>query len=104
MYAIVEIGGHQFKVSKDDVLFVNKLAKEADEKFDIARVLMVNDGNGNISVGKPVVEGATIQATVLDQVKADKVIVFKKKRRKGYRTKNGHRQPLTKIKIDAINL
>lgn len=104
MYAIVEIGGHQFKVSKDDVLFVNKLAKGADEKFDIARVLMVNDGNGKISVGKPVVEGATVQATVLDQVKADKVIVFKKKRRKGYRTKNGHRQPLTKIKIDAINL
>lgn len=104
MYAIVEIGGHQYKVAQNDVVFVNKLAQKADEKIDIDRILMVNDGKGKVTVGKPVVDGAKVQATVLEQVKADKVIVFKKKRRKGYQKKNGHRQHMTKIQINKVSL
>jgi large subunit ribosomal protein L21 len=101
MYAIVEIGGHQYRVSKDDVLFVDK--QNSDKKsltFD--KVLLVKDDKGAVSVGTPTVEGYTVSATLLEDVKADKIIVFKKKRRKGYRVKNGHRQQLSQIKIDKI--
>lgn len=104
MYAIVEISGHQYKVTTNDVVFVHKLAVTADEKVDFDRVLLVNDGNGNIQVGTPVVEGAKISATVLDQVKADKILVYKKKRRKGYEKRRGHRQQLTKLQINSISL
>jgi large subunit ribosomal protein L21 len=104
MYAIVEISGHQYKVAKNDVVFVHKLAKNADEKFDIDRVLLVADDKGTVNVGTPVVEGAKVSATVLAQVKADKILVYKKKRRKGYEKRRGHRQQLTKLKIESISL
>jgi len=101
MYAIVEIAGKQYKVSKDDTLYVPRHKAEADDKLTFDRVLLVNDGK-KVSVGTPTVDGMTVKATVLDQVKADKVLVFKKKRRKRYKVKNGHRQPYTQIRIDAI--
>ncbi|KPP97042.1 MAG: LSU ribosomal protein L21 RplU [Bacteroidetes bacterium HLUCCA01] len=100
MYAIVEIGGHQYKVSKDQVLFVDK-QNTADGKLSIDRVLLVA-GEKGIQVGTPVVEGAKVEATVLELVKADKIIIFKKKRRKGYQKKTGHRQKLSQIRIDNI--
>ncbi|HLR90766.1 MAG TPA: 50S ribosomal protein L21 [Balneolaceae bacterium] len=102
MYAVVKIGGHQYKVKEDQTLFVNRLNTE-DEKITLEDVLLVKDSKGNVSIGKPVVEGAKVEATIVDHLKADKVIVFKKKRRKGYRVKNGHRQPITQIKIDKIS-
>jgi large subunit ribosomal protein L21 len=100
MYAVVEIGGHQYKVTKDQVLFVDK-QNVADNKLSIDRVFLVANDK-NIKVGTPVVEGAKVEATVLDTVKADKLIVFKKKRRKGYQKKTGHRQKLSQIRIDTI--
>jgi large subunit ribosomal protein L21 len=103
MYAVVEIGGHQYRVSEGDVLFVDKQSDEVDQKLTFDRVLLTNDGNGNVKIGKPVVEGVTIEATLLDNVKSDKVIVFKKKRRKGYRVKRGHRQPMSQIEINKIS-
>ena len=101
MYAIVEIGGQQFKIQKDQKLFVNLLEEEAGSDLEFARVLLLADGE-NIQVGTPLVEGAKVKAKVLAQVKADKVLVFKKKRRKGYQKLNGHRQPLTQIQIEEI--
>ncbi|MEM6286907.1 MAG: 50S ribosomal protein L21, partial [Bacteroidota bacterium] len=92
MYAIVEIGGKQFKVAKDDRLYVPRLQAEVGDAVTFDRVLLVS-GDDGVSVGTPTVEGASVTATVLDHVKGDKIIVFKKKRRKGYRVKNGHRQP-----------
>ncbi|MFH5883208.1 50S ribosomal protein L21 [Halalkalibaculum sp. DA3122] len=103
MYAVVEIGGHQYKVSEGDVLFVDKQADESGGTLTFDRVLLINDGNGKVDVGQPVVEGASIEATLLDNVKSDKVIVFKKKRRKGYRVKRGHRQPMSQIEINKID-
>lgn len=102
MYAVVEIGGHQYKVSEGDVLFVDK-QKTQDQEITLDRVLLVND-EGNVTVGTPVVEGAAVEAKLLDEVKADKVIVFKKKRRKGYRVKRGHRQQMSQIKIEEISI
>ncbi|MCH8496760.1 MAG: 50S ribosomal protein L21 [Balneolales bacterium] len=102
MYAIVEIGGHQYKVSKDQVLFVDKQNVD-DDKLSLERVLLVSDDKG-IKVGTPVVEGAKVEATILETVKADKLIVFKKKRRKGYQKKTGHRQKLSQIRIDNITV
>ncbi|MFP8489154.1 50S ribosomal protein L21 [Gracilimonas sp. Q87] len=101
MYAIVEIGGHQYKVAENDVLFVDKQNAE-DEKLTFDKVLLIKDDNGTVNVGTPVVEGAEISATILDTVKADKVLVFKKKRRKGYQKLNGHRQVMSQIKIESI--
>ena len=101
MYAIVEIGGQQFKVEKDSELFVNKLDGEAGSKIKFDRVLLTED-NGKVAVGTPVVKGSSVNATILEHVKGDTVIVFKKKRRKGYKKKNGHRQQMTRIKIDKI--
>jgi large subunit ribosomal protein L21 len=101
MYAIVEIGGQQFKVQKDQKLFVNLMEEAEGSDFDIERVLLLADGE-NIRVGQPLVEGARVKAKVLANVKADKVLVFKKKRRKGYQKLNGHRQPLTQIQIEEI--
>lgn len=103
MYAVVEIGGHQYRVSEGDVLFVDKQKDDIDQKVTFDRVLLVNNGNDNVSVGKPAIEGATVEATVLDHVKSDKVIVFKKKRRKGYQVKRGHRQPMSQIEINSIS-
>lgn len=102
MYAVVKIGGHQYKVKEDQTLFVNRLNSD-DDKITLEDVLLVKDSKGNVKVGQPVVEGAKVEATIVDHLKADKVIVFKKKRRKGYRVKNGHRQPITQLKIDKIS-
>lgn len=102
MYAIVEIGGHQYKVAENDTLFVDKQNVEGN-KLSFDRVLLVKEDNG-VKIGSPVVEGAEITATLLDTVKADKVLVFKKKRRKGYQKLNGHRQVMSQIQIDSITL
>jgi len=102
MYAIVKIGGHQYKVAEDQTLFVNRLP-EAEGKVTFEDVLLVKDGKGNLKIGQPTVEGAKVEASIVDHLKSDKVIVFKKKRRKGYRVKNGHRQHITQIKIDKIS-
>jgi len=103
MYAVVVIGGRQYRVSENDTLFVDRLSGE-EGKVTFEDVLLYNDGTGTIKVGTPNVEGANVEATILDnEVKADKVIVFKKKRRKGYKVKRGHRQPLSQIKIETIN-
>lgn len=102
MYAIVKIGGHQYKVAEDQTIFVNRLSAE-DEKVTFEDVLLVKDAKGNVKVGKPLVKGAKVEATIVDHLKSDKVIVFKKKRRKGYRVKNGHRQPITQIQIKKIS-
>ena len=101
MYAIVEIAGHQFKVEKDQKVFVNRLATEEGKKVSFDNVLLIGDGN-NVTVGAPAIGGAQVGAKVLKHLKGDKVIVFKKKRRKGYRVKNGHRQALTEIQIESI--
>ncbi len=101
MYAIVEIAGQQFKVAKDQKVFVNRLSTEEGKKVDFDKVLLVGDGD-NITLGAPAIDGALIGAKVLRHLKGDKVIVFKKKRRKGYRKKNGHRQSLTEIVIESI--
>lgn len=102
MYAIVEIGGHQYKVAEQDVLFVDKQTG-TDGKLTFDKVLLVKDDSG-VKVGTPVVEGAEISATILDTVKADKVLVFKKKRRKGYQKLNGHRQVMSQIQIEGITV
>ena len=101
MYAIVEIAGHQFKVEKDQKVFVNRLATEEGKKVDFDNVLLIGDGS-NVTLGAPAIDGAQVSAKVLKHLKGDKVIVFKKKRRKGYRVKNGHRQALTEIVIESI--
>lgn len=103
MYAVVKIGGHQYRVSEGDVLFVDKQSEEPGKTLTFDHVLLINDGNGGVTVGKPTVDGASVEAELLDNVKADKVIVFKKKRRKGYQVKNGHRQPMSQIEIGSIS-
>ncbi|GAA4949954.1 hypothetical protein GCM10023314_24150 [Algibacter agarivorans] len=101
MYAIVEIAGHQFKVEKDQRVFVNRLQTEEGKKVSFDNVLLLGDGD-KVTVGAPAIDGAQVSAKVLKHLKGDKVIVFKKKRRKGYRVKNGHRQSLTEIVIESI--
>jgi len=101
MYAIVEIAGHQFKVEKDQKVFVNRLATEEGKKVDFDSVLLIADGD-NVTLGAPAIGGAQVSAKVLKHLQGDKVIVFKKKRRKGYRVKNGHRQALSEIIIESI--
>jgi len=101
MYAIVEIAGHQYKVQKDQQIFVNRLQDAEGAKIQFDRVLLIDD-NGKVTVGAPAIDGAAISASVLKHLKGDKVIVFKKKRRKGYQKKNGFRAYLSEIKIDAI--
>ncbi|NLN24200.1 MAG: 50S ribosomal protein L21 [Bacteroidetes bacterium] len=103
MFAIVEIAGQQFKVAKDQKIFVHRLPEEEGASVSFDNVLLVND-DSNILVGAPAIEGALVSAKVLKHLKGDKVIVFKKKRRKGYRVKNGHRQLLSQIVIEGINL
>ena len=101
MYAVVEIAGQQFKVQKDQKIFVHRLAAEAGANVEFDKVLLVDNG-GKISLGAPAINGAKVTATVNEHVKGDKVIVFRKKRRKGYRKKNGHRQSFTSITISDI--
>ena len=102
MYAIVDIAGQQFKVEAGSEIFVNRLASKKDESVEFNKVLLI-DNEETVKVGAPYVEGAVVKATVLeDDTKAKKVLVFKKIRRKGYQKLNGHRQKLTKIRIDSI--
>jgi len=101
MYAIVEIAGQQFKVAKDQKVFVHRLATEEGKKVSFDNVLLISDDN-KVTIGAPAIGGAQVGAKVLRHLKGDKVIVFKKKRRKGYRVKNGHRQALSEIVIESI--
>ncbi|MGI9548117.1 MAG: 50S ribosomal protein L21 [Flavobacteriaceae bacterium] len=101
MYAIVEIAGQQFKVAKDQKVFVHRLQEDEGKKVTFHDVLLLEDGK-NITVGAPAIDGASVEAKVVKHLKGDKVIVFKKKRRKGYRKKNGHRQYLTELVIEGI--
>ena len=102
MYAIVEIAGQQFKVKKDQKVFVNRLQQEEGSNISFDHVLLLDDGK--VTIGAPVIEGAEVTAKILKHLKGDKVIVFKKKRRKGYKKKNGHRQNFTKVLIENISL
>ncbi len=102
MYAIVNIQGQQMKVEPEQEIFVHRLPQDEGKKVEFTEVLLVDD-KGLTSVGSPKIEGAVVKATVLSHLKGDKVIVFKKKRRKGYRVKNGHRQLFSKIRIDLIS-
>ena len=101
MYAIVEIAGQQFKVQKDQKIFVHRLDAEAGSKVEFDRVLLVDNG-GKVNIGAPAIAGAKVSAEVIDHVKGDTVIVFRKKRRKGYVKRNGHRQSFTRISITDI--
>lgn len=101
MYAIVEIAGQQFKVQKDKKVFVHRLEAAEGETLEFNKVLLL-DNEGDIKVGTPVVEGAKVTAKVLEHTKGEKVLVFKKKRRKGYQKLNGHRQYFTQVKIEEI--
>jgi len=101
MYAIVEIAGLQYKVEKDQRLYVNRLNVEEGKKVKFDRVLLIEE-NGDVKVGAPVIDGALVEATVNGEVKGDKVLIFKKKRRKGYQKMNGHRQMFTSITINKI--
>ncbi|MBC7655519.1 MAG: 50S ribosomal protein L21 [Oligoflexus sp.] len=103
MYAIVSIAGQQFKVAKDQYLFVHRLQGEEGASIEFDNVLLV-ENEGEISVGAPTVKGAKISAKILSHLKGEKVIIFHKKRRKGYKKKNGHRQSFTKIQIDSISI
>ena len=102
MYAIVDIAGQQFKVEKDQQIFVHRLEATEGSKINFDKVLLTDD-SGKVNVGAPVIKGAQITAKVIEHLKGDKVIVFKKKRRKGYKVKNGHRQYLTKLEILKID-
>jgi len=101
MYAIVEIAGQQFKVAKDQKLFVHRLQDKEGSKVSFDKVYLLDDGK-KVTVGAPAISGAAVEAKVVGHLKGDKVIVFKKKRRKGYRVKNGHRQSLTELMIEKI--
>jgi large subunit ribosomal protein L21 len=101
MYAIVNIGGAQFKVVQNQYLYAPKIEGQAGSSVTFDQVLLVQDGD-KVEVGTPVVKGVTVTGKILEHVKGDKVIVFKKKRRKGYAVKNGHRQQFTKVQIEKI--
>ena len=102
MYAIVDIAGQQFKIEKAQQIFVNRLDAKEGSQVDFDKVLLV-DNSGKVNVGAPVIKGAKVTAKVIEHLKGDKVVVFKKKRRKGYKVKNSHRQYLTKLEILKIN-
>ncbi|MEM1410076.1 MAG: 50S ribosomal protein L21 [Pseudomonadota bacterium] len=100
-YAVIQTGGKQFRVAVGDVINVEKLDGNAGDKVMLDRVLML--GGDNVKVGAPLIEGATVQAEIVEQTRAPKIIVFKKRRRQNYRRKKGHRQQLTTLKINEIN-
>jgi large subunit ribosomal protein L21 len=102
MYAIVEIAGQQFKVEQGRKIYVHRLQAKEGDKVEFDQVLLV-ENNGKVSVGSPVISGAKVNATVVSHLKGEKVIVFKKKRRKGYQKWNGHRQQFSQIMIDGIS-
>jgi large subunit ribosomal protein L21 len=101
MYAIIDFNGSQYKIEKNSKLYVNRLETPEGESIEIGKILLI-DNDGDVQVGTPTVEGAKVTAKVIEHLKGDKVIVFKKKRRKGYKVKNGHRQYLTRIQIEEI--
>ena len=101
MYAIVEIAGQQFKVAKDQKVYVHRLKEDEGSKVTFNKVMLL-ESNGNVTIGAPAIEGAEVKAKILNHLKGNKVIVFKKKRRKGYKKKNGHRQYLSEIQIESI--
>ncbi len=101
MYAIVNIAGQQFKVQKDQSIIVNRLPGEDGKKLEFNDVVLVDD-NGKVKVGAPIIKGASVTAKIVNHLRGDKVIIFKKKRRKGFQKQSGHRQNLTKIVIDGI--
>jgi large subunit ribosomal protein L21 len=102
MYAIVKIAGKQFKVEKDKYIYTHRLANEVGASVELSDVYLV-DNNGKVQIGTPTVKGAKVTAKVLEHAQGDKVIVFKKKRRKGYKKTHGHRQDVTKLQIEAIS-
>jgi large subunit ribosomal protein L21 len=102
MYAIVEIAGQQFKVENGRKLYVHRLEAAEGDSVSFDKILLI-DNDGQVKIGTPTIEAATISAKILKHLKGDKVIVFKKKRRKGYAVKNGHRQQFTQIQIETIN-
>jgi large subunit ribosomal protein L21 len=101
MYAIVDIAGKQFKVTQDQYVYAPRMEGEAGTSVTLDKVLLIDNG-GTVSVGAPTIGGAKVSGKILDHVKGDKIIVFKKKRRKGYVKKNGHRQQFTKLLIESI--
>lgn len=101
MYAVIETGGKQYRVSEGDVVRVEKLGDDVGERVDISEVHLLSDGE-TVHVGRPLVDGAQVRATVVEQGRGRKVIAFKKRRRKGYRRKVGHRQAFTALRIDEI--
>jgi large subunit ribosomal protein L21 len=101
MFAVVRTGGKQYRVAKDDIISVEKLAGEPGETIEFAEVLMIGDG-AEVTTGTPLLMGASVAATVVEQKRAPKIIVFKKKRRKNYRRKKGHRQHQTVLRITGI--
>ena len=103
MYAIVDIAGKQYRAEKDKFIYTDKLAGNEGDKVEFAQILLVGN-NDKIQIGAPAIKGATITGTILSHVKGDKVIIFKKKRRKGYKKRNGHRQQYTKVMINTISL
>src|SRR5450759_1947547 len=102
MYAIVEIAGQQFKVEEGKKIFVHRLEVEEGNQIEFDKVLLIED-DGKITIGEPTIKDAVVEGKILDHMRGDKVIVFKKKRKKGYRIKNGHRQNFTQVEIVSIN-
>lgn len=102
MYAVIKTGGKQYRVAKDDIIEVELLDAEVGGSITLNEVLLIGSNDGNAKIGTPTISGASVKATVLNQKKDDKIIVFKKKRRQNYRRKNGHRQRLTVLKITGI--
>ena len=103
MIAVIQIGGEQLRVEKGKIFTIDRLGKKSGEKISFNNVLLIEKG-GSVQIGNPVIEKAVVSASILEHFKGEKVIVFKKKRRKGYKVKNGHRQYLTKIKIEDISI
>ncbi len=101
MYAIVDIAGQQYKVAKDQYVYAPKMDGEAGTAVSFDKVLLMDNGKG-VEVGSPLINGAKVSGKIMEHVKGDKVIIFKKKRRKGYAVKNGHRQQYTKVQIESI--
>ncbi len=104
MYAVIKTGGKQFKVSEGDFLKIEKLDAQAGDTITFEEILLVNDGNGNLQIGNPLLANAKVSARVIEQGRDKKIIVYKYKRRKKYRKKQGHRQPYTRVKIIKIEL
>ncbi len=101
MYAIIEVGNQQFKVAKDDIILTSKIAGEVGNSVELDRVILIADKD-TVKVGNPTIEGAQVKASIVNFTRGDKVVIFKKKRKKGYRVKKGHRQDLTRLKIEDI--